>query len=459
MPTWRSWRRSVLGHAGMNSKQLEGRQGGGRDAVLRRYAKHVFPQVKSIHPKPVVVTEGAGCRVRDIDGASYLDFFGGILTISVGHCNGRVNDAIIAQVQRLTHVSSLYPTLPMGELAERLAGVTPGALGKCFFTASGSEADEMAVMMAQTHTGNSEIIALRHGYSGRTLLAQSLTGNAAWRGNAHLAPGVRHAPAPYCYRCPLKLSYPKCGVACAGDVKELIETTTSGRVAGMLAEPILGVGGFITPPREYFSIVAEIVRNYGGVLIADEVQTGFGRTGRMWGIEHYGVEPDLMTMAKGIANGLPLGALVTTGPIADSFEKSTLSTFGGNPVSCAAANAVLDVLEEDRLMEHAAVLGDRLREGLVRVQRRFPAVVGDVRGMGLMQAIEFVVDETAGDRTPNPELTSGFIEAARRRGLLLGRGGLYANAVRIAPPLTVSADEVDEALAAIENALVSVMGC
>lgn len=439
----------------MNSKQVEERQSGGRDEVLRQYTKHVFPQVKSIHPEPVVVTEGEGCRIRDIDGASYLDFFGGILTISVGHCNGRVNDAIIAQVQRLTHVSSLYPTLPMGKLAERLARITPGALEKCFFTASGSEADEMAVMMAQSYTGNSEIIALRHGYSGRTLLAQSLTGNAAWRGNAHLAPGVRHAPAPYCYRCPFQLTYPKCGVACAKDVKELIEATTSGRVAGMLAEPILGVGGFITPPREYFAIVAEIVRDYGGVLIADEVQTGFGRTGKMWGIEHYGVEPDVMTMAKGIANGLPLGALVTTGPIADSFQKSTLSTFGGNPVSCAAANAVLDVLEADRLMEQAAILGDRLHEGLVRIKRRFPTVVGDVRGMGLMQAIEFVLDETAGDRTPNPELTSEFIEAARGHGLLLGRGGLYANAVRIAPPLTVSADEVDEALTAVENALVS----
>lgn len=439
----------------MNSNQIEERQSGDRDAVLRQYRKHLFPQVKSIHPEPVVVTEGEGCRVRDIDGASYLDFFGGILTISVGHSNGRVNDAIIAQVQRLTHVSSLYPTLPMGKLAERLARITPGALEKCFFTASGSEADETAVMMAQSYTGNSEIIALRHGYSGRTLMAQSLTGNAAWRGNAHLASGVRHAPAPYCYRCAFRLTYPKCGIACAKDVKELIEATTSGRVAGILAEPILGVGGFITPPREYFAIVAEIVRDYGGVLIADEVQTGFGRTGKMWGIEHYGVEPDLMTMAKGIANGLPLGALVTSGPIADSFEKSTLSTFGGNPVSCAAANAVLDVIEEDRLMEQAAILGDRLREGLIRVQRRFPAVVGDVRGKGLMQAIEFVVDETAGDRTPNPQLTSEFIEVARGQGLLLGRGGLYANAVRIAPPLTVSADEVDEALATVENALVS----
>ncbi len=428
----------------------------GRDAAIRRYLDYVFPQVKSIHTDPLVVTEGKGCRVRDIDGASYLDFFGGILTVSVGHANERVNKAVIAQIQRLTHISTLYPTLPMGELAERLARITPGALQKCFFTASGSEADEMAVMTAQSHTGNTEVIALRHGYSGRTLLAQSLTGNAAWRGNAHLAPGIRHAPAPYCYRCPLKLTYPRCGIACAKDVKELIETTTSGRVAGMLAEPVLGVGGFITPPREYFTIVAKIVRAHGGLFIADEVQTGFGRTGKLWGIEHYEVEPDLMTMAKGIANGLPLGVLVTTPRIAESLDKSTLSTFGGNPVSCAAANAVIDIVEQDELTERAAGLGEKLRDGLERLKQRFPVMVGDVRGKGLMQAIEFVADETVGDRSPSPERTSAFIEAARERGLLLGRGGLYGNTVRIAPPLTVSAGEVDEALAAMEGALVSV---
>ena len=248
--------------------------------VARQYTDHVFPQVKSLHTEPMVVTDGRGGRVEDLEGRSYLDFFGGILTVSLGHANAEVNRAVIAQVQRLSHISTLYPTLPMGELAERLARVTPGALQKCFFTASGSEADEAAVMMAQSYTGNTEIIALRHGYSGRTQLAQGLTGNAAWRGSGDRASVVRHALSPYCYRCPLKLTYPKCGVACARDVEELIRTTTSGRVAGMLVEPIQGVGGFVTPPAEYFAIVAEIVRKYGGVFIADEVQTGFGRTGR-----------------------------------------------------------------------------------------------------------------------------------------------------------------------------------
>ena len=424
-------------------------------AVLRQYEKHLFPQVKSLHSEPVVVTEGQGCRVRDLEGKSYLDFFGGILTISVGHANEDVNRAVIAQMQRLSHISTLYPTLPMGELAERLAQVTPGALQKCFFTASGSEADEAAVMMAQSYTGNAEIIALRHGYSGRTQLAQGLTGNAGWRANAHLAVGVRHAPSPYCYRCPMKLTYPKCGLACAKDLEELIATATSGRVAGLLAEPIQGVGGFVTPPPEYFAIAAEIVRRHGGVFIADEVQTGFGRTGRMWGIEHYGVEPDMMTMAKGIANGLPLGALIATAPIADSLQKSTLSTFGGNPVSCAAANAVLEVVQRDKLADNATRQGALLREGLERLQRKHPLHIGDVRGMGLMQAIELVEDAGNGERTPDPGFTLALLDAARQRGLLMGRGGTYGNVVRIAPPLAVSAAEVEQALALIDESLAS----
>ena len=264
---------------------------------------------------------------------------------------------------------------------------------------------------------------------------------------------MRHAVSPYCYRCPLKLTYPKCGVACAKDLEELIATSTSGQIAGLLAEPIQGVGGFIVPPKEYFGIVAEIVRGHGGVFIADEVQTGFGRTGRMWGIEHYDVEPDMMTMAKGIANGLPLGALIATAPIADSLHKSTLSTFGGNPASCAAANTVIDIVERDNLAENAARQGELLGEGLRRVQRKFPAKLGDVRGMGLMRAIEIVADETASDRTPDPVFTSDFLDAARDRGLLLGRGGTYGNVVRITPMLNIGTQEIEEALSIIEASL------
>ncbi|MCA9607178.1 MAG: aminotransferase class III-fold pyridoxal phosphate-dependent enzyme, partial [Myxococcales bacterium] len=257
------------------------------DEIRRKHAEYLFPAVANFYKEPTVLTDGKGTRLTDLDGNSYLDFFGGILTVSIGHSNEDVNAAVIAQVQRLQHVSTLYPTLPIVELAEKLAKATPGKLQKCFFTASGTEADETAVMMAQVSTGNHELVALRHGYSGRSLLAQSLTAHHTYRAIPTQVAAIKHAPAPYCYRCPFKLEYPSCGVQCAKDLDELIQTTTQGRIAGMLAEPIQGVGGFVTPPKEYFQIASEIVHKYGGVLIADEVQTGFGRTGKMWGIEQY----------------------------------------------------------------------------------------------------------------------------------------------------------------------------
>lgn len=421
--------------------------------VLEQYEKHMFPCVKSIYADPLVAVEGDGNYIKDIDGKSYLDFFGGILTVSVGHGNQDVNNAVVAQLGRLTHISALYPTLPMGELAQKLAETTPGDLQKCFFTPSGTEADEAAVMMAQLATGNSELIALRHGYHGRSMLAQSLTGHGTWRALPTQVAAIKHAPSPYCYRCPLKLEYPKCGVACAKDLKELIDTQTTGKIAGMLAEPIQGVGGFITPPKEYFQIAAEIVRKAGGVFISDEVQTGFGRTGKMWGIEQYDVEPDMMTMAKGIANGHPLGALITTAPIADSLEKVHLSTFGGNPVSCAAANATMGIIERDNLPENCQKMGAILRDGLLRLQGKYPKVMGDVRGMGLMQAVELVVDETIKDRTPNAKLAADFLAGCRERGLVLGKGGLYGNVLRIAPMLNVGQEQIEEALGIMDEAL------
>ena len=421
--------------------------------IRQKHRTYLFPAVKNYYREPVVIVRGKGARLEDLDRNTYLDFFGGILTVSVGHANEEVNRAVKAQVDQLTHISTLYPTLPIVELAEKLARLAPGKLEQCFFVASGTEADETAVMMAQVFTGNSELIALRHGYSGRSLLAQSLTAHTSWRALPTQVPAVKHALAPYCYRCPLRLKYPQCGIACAEDVEELIQTTTTGTVAGILVEPIQGVGGFITPPREYFTVVAEIIRSHGGIFISDEVQTGLGRTGTFWGIEQYGVTPDLMTMAKGIANGLPLGVVITTTGIANSLKKNSISTFGGNPVSCAAAVATLNVIEKDNLTENAARTGAHLRQGLEELQRVFPKTIGDVRGMGLMQALELVADETSGDRTPNPQAADLLMEETKKRGLLLGRGGLFANTMRIAPPLNITVEEVDEALQILHDAL------
>jgi 4-aminobutyrate aminotransferase-like enzyme len=421
-------------------------------SVREKHQKYLFPATLQYYAEPIVPVSGKGLRLKDADGNEYLDFFGGILTVSVGHANDKVNAAVRAQIDRLSHVSTLYPTLPVVELAERLARITPGRLQQSCFTASGTEADETAVMMAQLSTGNSEIVALRHGYSGRSMLAQSLTGHASWRALPTQVAGVKHAVAPYCYRCPLHLTYPSCGVACAKDIEELIRTTTTGRIAGFLAEPIQGVGGFITPPPEYFEIAVAIVKKYGGVFICDEVQTGFGRTGgKMWGIEHWGVEPDIMTTAKGVANGLPLGVTIATPEIAASLKALTISTFGGNPVSCAAANATIQIIEDEKLPQNAEKMGRLLRTGLEEIQRRFPKNVGDVRGMGLMQGVELVVDETAGDRTPEKALTNRVFEEARKRGLLIGKGGLEGNSFRIAPALNVTDSDIREALAILTD--------
>jgi 4-aminobutyrate aminotransferase-like enzyme len=434
-------------------------RGGAAEAksVRARHTQYLFPSVINYYEEPLVLTDGRGLRIRDAEGREYLDFFGGILTVSIGHADDRVNAAVKAQIDRLSHVSTLYPTLPVVELAETLARLTPGRLTQSFFTASGTEADETAVMMAQLATGNSELIALRHAYSGRSALAQSLTAHASWRALPTQVAGIKHAHAPYCYRCPMHLAYPSCGVACARDIEDLIRTTTTGRVAGMLAEPIMGVGGFIVPPPEYFEIAVGIVRTYGGVFIADEVQTGFGRTGsRMWGIEHFGVQPDIMTMAKGIANGLPLGVTIATPEIAASLKALTISTFGGNPVSCAAANATIGIIERDKLAANAEDMGNRLRAGLEEIKRRHPHVVGDVRGMGLMQGVELVEDEVAGNRRPAKAATIRLFEETKKRRLLIGKGGLEGNVLRIAPALTVSEAEIDEALRILDESFTAI---
>jgi alanine-glyoxylate transaminase / (R)-3-amino-2-methylpropionate-pyruvate transaminase len=428
--------------------------------VAARFKQVLFPSTATYYAEPVALESGHGMNVRDFDGRTYLDFFGGILTVSVGHTSSTVNAAVRAQMERLGHVSTVYPTLPIVELAERLVKIAPGGgrgkLEKAFFCTSGTEADETAVALAQAHTGRQEIIALRHGYSGRSLLAQSLVGHAKYRVVPSQVAAVRHAHAPYCYRCPFGLSYPSCDVRCAKDVEELIQTTTIGQIAGAIVEPILGVGGFVTPPPGWMEAFVSIVRKYGGVFICDEVQTGFGRTGgKMWGIEHEGVAPDVMTMAKGIANGHPISAVITTAPIADAWRAGNIATFGGNPISCAAASATIDTIVDQRLVDNAAAMGKVLRDGLDALKAKH-RIVGDVRGRGLMQGVELVADEPAGDRTPAVEATARMFEETKKRGLLIGRGGLYGNVLRIAPPLIVGKADVEDALRILEESLAAV---
>ena len=427
-----------------------------KQEILDKQRQYLWPNHLLYYTEPMPLDYGDGLYVWDVEGNKYLDFFGGILTTSVGHNHPKVVEAAQEQTAKLIHSSTLYPNENHVKLAEKLAEIAPGDLQTSYFSNSGSEANEAAVLLAQVYTGNREIIALRHGYSGRTQLAMSLTGQSAWRIGPTGSPDIKHAMNAYCYRCPLKMTYPECGVACAEDVEDVIRTQTSGRIAAFLAEPIQGVGGFITPPDEYFQAVKEIVDRYEGLFIADEVQTGFGRTGTHWfGIQHWGVQPDIMTMAKGIANGFPLSNTMTRREIAEAMvgEGLTLSTFGGNPVSTAASYATLQVMAEDAPPDHCQDVGDHLRAGLNKLWEKYP-LIGEVRGKGLMQGIEMVSDRQT--KEPAPEAIAQLFEESRRNGLLIGKGGMYGNVVRISPPLTATKDDVDLALDLLDRSFAEV---
>ena len=425
-----------------------------KEEIILANQECLFPAVFHYFREPLVLTKAKDQFVWDADGNQYLDFFGGILTVSVGHCNEKVNRAVHAQVDQLQHVSTVFPTEPQAALARKISAIAPGNGWKSFFTNSGTEANEMAILAARFFTGSTDIIALRHSYHGRSSLAMGVTGQANWKLGPPVQAGITFAHNAYCYRCPFGLTYPDCEVRCAQDVGELIRTTTTGQIAGMIAEPIQGVGGFITPPKEYFKIVSKIVREYGGVFISDEVQTGWGRTGhRWWGIDQWGVTPDIVTSAKGLANGFPIGLTAARPEVADSVKKLTISTFGGGPIQAAAAKAVIDLIEEENLAGNAATAGAHLRAGLEDLKDKYP-LIGDVRGMGLMQAIELVQDR--GSKAPATAETLQLMEAARENRVLIGRGGLNGNVIRISPPLNVSRTDVDSFIRTLDASLAQV---
>jgi 4-aminobutyrate aminotransferase-like enzyme len=422
--------------------------------IVRKHKEFLFPAVATYYQEPLALVRGEGMYVWDDEGNRYLDCFGGVLTVSVGHANPQVNAAIIEQVKTISHTSTLYASKPQGDLAEKLAQITPGRLKKSFFTNSGTEADDTAIHAAKLATGRHEIVVLRHSYSGRSATALSTMGHSTWRPLPAQIPGIVHARAPYCYRCPFKLTYPECGLACANDMEELIMTTTTGEIAAFMAEPILGVGGFIVPPPGYFERAVEIARNHGGLFIADEVQTGWGRTGDKWfGIEHWNVEPDILTSAKGMGNGVPIGMTTATPEVADAYPGLTFSTFGGNPVSMAAALAVIKVIEDEDLKRNAAEVGAYFRERLEELKEKY-TVIGDVRGMGLMQAMEFVKDRET--KEPDPQTVGKVFEETKRRGVLIGKGGLYANVIRTGLMLNSTKDTVNELIEALDASLASI---
>src|SRR2546423_939762 len=422
-----------------------------KEEIIRKHKQYLFPSITTYFSEPLVTDHASMQYLWDAEGNRYLDFFGGIVTISVGHTNPRVTSKVKAQIDKLQHASTLFPNEAVVALAEKIAQITPGEISQSFFSNSGTEANEFAVQLARMFTGRFEVVALRHGYSGRSQLAQSLTAHGTWRKSLPVpAPGIVHAMNAYCYRCPLGKTYPSCEVACAKDVEAVIQTSTSGQIAGFLAEPIQGVGGFITPPKEYFKIVFKIVKKYGGLFISDEVQTGWGRTGRKWfGIEQWEVTPDILTSAKGLGNGVPIGLTTTTPEIASSFQGLNISTFGGNPVTSVAAKATIDFIEEENLLENAHTVGAHFRTKLEELQAKHQ-LIGEVRGMGLMQAIELVKDRKT--KEPAPESTAQLMERARDNGLLIGKGGLFGNVIRLSPMLNISKADIDEGVRLLDKA-------
>ncbi|HUZ89448.1 MAG TPA: aspartate aminotransferase family protein [Candidatus Acidoferrales bacterium] len=399
----------------------------------------------------LTVVGARAAHLLGADGRTYIDCFAGVSVMNVGHSQDAILAAAQEQMQRLVHCGSyLYRVPVVADLAEQLARISPGRLRKSFFTNSGAEANEMALRLAKAATGKSEFIALQAGFHGRTNATLSVTGNASRRrrGTPYL-PGVAFAPAPYEYRC--RFCRGDCNLACADAVEDVITMQTSGEVAAMLAEPVLGEGGLIVPHPGYFRRLKQILDLHQILLVVDEVQTGFGRTGRMFGIEHYGVEPQIMTVAKAMAGGFPLGAAIAEPAIADSLRPGEhFSTFGGNPVSCAAGLATIEVLESQQLPAQAADTGSWLMDQLRELAARHESV-GEVRGLGLMVALELVKDRTG--KEPDAAAAIRVRAACREQGVLVGVGGLYGNVVRLQPPLIISRGELDLVLESLDAAL------
>ena len=401
--------------------------------------------------EPLELTRGEGAWVWDADGNRYLDAFGGVLTVSIGHANPTVVEAIVNQVRQISHTSTLYANAAQSDLAEKLASIAPGRLSRSFFSSSGTEANETAVAAARTFTGRIPLVVLRHSYSGRSAQTLAMSGQSNWKKPPNLMPGVHHARAPYCYRCPFNLSYPECGLKCAEDIEELILTETGGEIAAFFAETVIGAGGFIVPPPGYFEKAAAIARKYGGLFISDEVQTAWGRTGdHMFGISHWNVTPDILTSAKGMANGAPIGLTIATPEVADKYPGVTFATFGGNPVSCAAAHATINYIEDNSLVRNAAVVGRHLGDRFQQLQEKHP-LIGDARGLGLMQALELVKDRKT--KEPAPAAVAAVFEETKKRGVLIGKGGVWGNVIRTGLMLNSTLEHADLLADAIDAGL------
>jgi 4-aminobutyrate aminotransferase-like enzyme len=402
-----------------------------------------------------VFVQGKGATLIDLDGNEYLDCFSGVSVLNIGHAHPKMVEAVRDQVGRLTHLSTLYRTVPMPLLAKMLSDIAPMDRGKAkvFFCNSGSEANEHAMTLARIATKKFEIFGLQNGFYGRGGFSMSVTGMGAWRsGLGPFMPGTLHLPHFHCYRCALGHKDPTtCGTACARYLEIAIKSQTSNRVAAVIVEAIQGIGGIVVAPPDYFKILKPILEENEILLIVDEVQTAFGRTGKWFAIEHYGVEPDVVTLAKALGGGMPLGAVVARSKVADEFPGPDFSTFGGNPVSCRAAIAGIEVVEEENLAENATRVGRYLKEGLIEMSKTHPCL-DDVQGLGLMIGGEIVTDKATRTAASNEMLVT-LMDEALKENVLIGRGGFYYNRVRFQPPLCMTKKQADRTLEAFEKAL------
>ncbi len=412
--------------------------------LLSRHCSVMPSWLNLYYEQPIELTRGEGCRVWDSEGRSHLDFFGGILTTMTGYNVPEVVDAIRTQAGKMLHTSTLYLIEPMVALAEKIAGLSEIPNAKVFFTTSGTEANDAALLLATNYRGSHQILALRNSYHGRSFSTQAVTGNRYWSASRLSGLSVNFVHGGYRMRSPWPdhddESYT---AACVQDLREVIDMCTTGHVAALIAEPIQGVGGFAAPPDGFFGAMAEVLTEKGILFISDEVQTGWGRTGdHFWGYQAHGIVPDFLTFAKGVGNGLALGGVVARAEVMDSLGANSISTFGGNPLACAGALANLEYLLDHDLQTNAAKMGNRLRLGLEPLAEEIPEIA-ELRGRGLMLALEF---NQPASRQPLPAAAAAVHEGAHRRGLLIGKGGLYGNVLRISPPLCVTSEEIDEAV-------------
>lgn len=413
--------------------------------VLAMRNEFLSPGLFKYYKEPMMFVEGHMQWLFDETGRRYLDGFGGIVTVSVGHCHPKVTAAVVKQCQTIQHTTTIYLHPTIAQFAKKLTTHMPAGsdLKNWYFTNSGSEANELAILAGREFTGNTEVISLRNAYHGGTSATMNLTAHGNWKFKSN-GPSfsVKNATPGYCYRCPYGLTYPSCNVKCAQDLKPLIEYETSGQVAVFIAECIQGVGGTIVPPPEYFKIAYDIVRKAGGICVADEVQGGFGRTGtKFWAFENWGVTPDVVTCAKGIGNGIPLAAMVARPEISKTLgARVHFNTFGGNPISMAQGLATLEVIEEEDIQGNALRVGEHLKNRLLELQQKH-SIIGEVRGLGLMLGVELVKDRQT--KEPATQQAADVMEMCKDRGLIIGKGGRYGNCLRIKPPMCITKDDAD----------------